>query len=108
MKLTGTGVLAVAALAALAVVGLVLWRKFPDVKRAAEQLVTRQLNPASSENLLYQADSAVVSSAVGYEETVGGALADWWFKVTHGGQDVVSVVTSDQVKPVQYPGTVAP
>jgi hypothetical protein len=66
MRLTGTGVLALAALAAVGVLGLLMWRN------------PQWLNPASDKNLAYQAASDVASTIAGREETFGGLLRSWF------------------------------
>ena len=99
MKLTASAVLALAALAALAVVGVVVWRNWPDIKK--------KLDPTSPDNLAYQGASKAVTVAVGYDESVGGWIADQLFKLTHPGFDIRAPVEI-RTRPVIYPNAEPP
>jgi hypothetical protein len=95
MKLTGTGVMAFAALAAVAIGGLLLWRNWPKLKDS--------INPASRENVIYKGTSAAVSAAVGREESLGGLLAEWFNPATRKVAEMLKGPTSARVKPVLMP-----
>jgi hypothetical protein len=96
VKLTATGVLALAALAA---VGILAWRFSPDLKK----VVTETLNPASRENIVNKPISAAVSAAVGREESLGGWLAEWLNPATRKVAEMLQGPTSARVKPVLAP-----
>lgn len=67
MKLTGSAILALAALAGL---GFVLMRYGPG-------LLTKTLNPASPDNIANQGANAIVAAVTGdANQTVGGAVFD--------------------------------
>lgn len=71
VDLTGTGVLALAAVAAVA--GLLLW------KRKELAAVADAINPASDSNIVNRGVSSVGEAITGREGwTLGGQLADWF------------------------------
>lgn len=72
MRLTGSAILALAALAGLVFV-------YFRYKGAVVQAVQTTLNPASSENIVNQGVTSAVSAAVGQPETFGG----WLYDLTH-------------------------
>jgi hypothetical protein len=78
--LSGGGVLALAALGVLASVGVFVYFRYGG---AIKQTVTETLNPASEKNVVNQGVTAAVSAAVGREESLGGAVADIVFRITH-------------------------
>lgn len=82
MKLTGTGVLGLVALAAL---GIIAWRFAPDLKK----LVTKTLNPANPQNIVNRNVTAAVSAATGREETLGGWLAEWFDPTTRLAREML-------------------
>jgi hypothetical protein len=94
VKLTATGVLAVAALAALVVGGLVLWRNWPKLKDS--------LNPASRENVANRGVAAAVSAATGREESLGGLIAEWFNPATRKVAELYGP-SSARVKTVLIP-----
>ncbi len=70
MKLSGTGVLAVAG---LAVLGVAAWKLFPSLK----ELVTHDLNPASEDNVVNRGVEALGRSITGDQYwTLGGSIYD--------------------------------
>ena len=52
--------------------GLYAWYKYRQAKAAIIETVTTKLNPASSENLIYQGT-----------QQAGTALGKWLYRVTH-------------------------
>jgi len=99
VNLNGTGVVAAAAvISGIAALAWLLVQFGPKLKR----LATQTLNPASSENIVNQGVGAVVSDAVGYEESLGGAVADKVFKWRHPNFRM-SGPTLDKVKPTVSP-----
>jgi len=101
VNLSGTGVLAFAAVVSAVAAGAYLFVTFgPKLKR----LATKTLNPASSENIVNQGVTKVVSDAVGYEETLGGAVADKVFKWRHPNFRM-SGPTTNKVSPALSPGS---
>ena len=70
---------AVIALAGIAAVGFVAWKVFPGLSK----VVTKDLNPASSENVVNKGVSAVGAAVTGDDSwTLGGQLADWFNPAT--------------------------
>lgn len=99
VNLNGTGVLATAAiLSGLAAAAYLLVMFGPKLKR----LATKTLNPASSENIVNQGVHAVVSDAVGYDESLGGFVADKVFKWRHPNFQL-SGPTHDHINPTVAP-----
>lgn len=78
LELSATGVLAVAG---LAVAGLVAWRLYRgagDLVEAGADLVRKDLNPASSENVVNRAISQLGGFITGDADwTLGDQLYDW-------------------------------
>jgi len=99
VNLSGSGVLALAGVVVLVgVVGYVVYKIAPGVRK----VFTKTLNPASSENIVNQGVTAAVSSAVGYQETLGGYIADKVFALRHPDFQM-SGPTATKVKPVAVP-----
>jgi hypothetical protein len=71
VKLTGSAILALAALGGL----VFLYLRYKDT---VLHTVTTTLNPASSENIVNQGVSSVVTAAAGREETLGGGIYDFF------------------------------
>lgn len=84
LELSATAVLA---LAGLAVAGLVAWRVYSTGRQVAElagDVIARDLNPASADNLVNRAVSNVGASLTGDPNwTLGGAI----FDLTHNDPD---------------------
>ena len=99
INLSGTGVIATAAiLSGVAAAAWLLVQFGPKLKR----LATKTLNPASSENIVNQGVGAVVSDVVGYEESLGGAIADKVFKWRHPNFRM-SGPSNDEINPAIPP-----
>lgn len=99
MKLTGTGLVALAALAAVAIAGVMIWRNWPQIKEA--------FNPLSNKNVAYKATSAAVSAAVGREESLGGLLAEWFNPAARRVREMLEKPASPAKRvlvPIAYPG----
>lgn len=76
--LTGSGVLAVAAIGAAAVAALAAWKKGPQAIKDAANAV----NPLNNNNVFAQGANAVTSSLTGRDETLGG-----WFRSVTSNDD---------------------
>ena len=88
MKLTGTAILALAALAGLGY----LWLRYGNT------LVTKTLNPASAENIVNEGVTAAVTEVTGRPETLGG----WLYDLTHPS------VNPPAAPPVENPDVITP
>lgn len=76
LNLTGSGVLATAALALVAGLGVMLWVRRGDIARAASGAAAA-VNPADSRNLVNRGVSAVGEAVTGEQGwSLGGALAE--------------------------------
>lgn len=71
----------------VALAGVAAWWLY----KRGEKLVTEDLNPASEKNVANTAVNSVVSAVAGKEETLGGAVADWYFWLKNGGRNVEQV-----------------
>lgn len=78
LELGGTAILAVAG---LAVAGLVAWRAYQaagDLAQAGADLVRKDLNPASSDNVVNRALEQLGQAVTGEDNwTLGGQIFDW-------------------------------
>jgi hypothetical protein len=92
VKLTGSAVLAVAALGAL----VLLYLRYAD---SVKKVVTTTLNPASSENAVNQGVSSIVTAATGRDESLGG----WLYEVTHSVPSFLRSPGAATVKPTVDP-----
>lgn len=74
-----TGLAMIGALAIAGAVGVMIWSR---IARAAEGVGVMSwpdaINPASTENVIYGGVNAAVSAAAGREETLGGAIYDFF------------------------------
>jgi hypothetical protein len=78
LALSGTGVLA---LAAIAGVGLVAWKLNDSLPAVGDKLreLGQAVNPFNPDNVVATGVNTVVSAATGRDETLGG----WLYDVTH-------------------------
>lgn len=78
VNLSGTGILALAGLAALGLAGAWVYANRKTIASAAERTVAT-FNPADDRNAAYSAVSAVGEAVTGRQGwTLGGQIADWF------------------------------
>lgn len=108
MKLTGSGILALAGLIAAAIAFFFLWKN--------KGAIVSAVDPTSDKNLAYQGASRVIDAATGGAETTVGGLAARVREWVSGDSAKIEAMKSgtpaiDKIKPTesciwceQYPG----
>lgn len=67
-----------------------------DTVDKVKEIVTVDLNPASTGNVVYETVNGAVSDALGYEETLGGAIYDWLHPISYTEPDAGRIDSEPQ------------